>query len=78
MRRILYTGRWPTAHPEAGVLAPGVNEIADDALAGRLLEAGLATGDFLPVEEKAFPEAAIEAEIPAAPPPRRARKEKEE
>jgi len=77
MKRILYTRDWPTAHPEAGILAPGLNEIADDALAGRLLEAGRATGDYLPVVEAGL---VIEndAEPREEPHPRRIRKEKGE
>ena len=66
MKRIVFTGTFPTAHPDAGILKPGVNEIVDDALAGRLLEAGRASGDFKPVEEERPP--AI----------RRGRKEREE
>jgi len=66
MKRIVFTGTSPTAHPDAGILKPGVNEIVDDALADRLLEAGRATGDFKLAEE----------EPPSAP--RRGRKEREE
>jgi len=47
MKVVIYTRPEPTAHPEAGILKPGENEIADDKLADRLIAAGRYTGDFI-------------------------------
>jgi hypothetical protein len=47
MKVVIYTRSEPTAHPEAGILKPGENEIADDKLADRLIAAGRYTGDFI-------------------------------
>ncbi len=74
MKRILFTRQIPTAHPEAGILKPGPNEIADDVLAERLLEAGRTTGDYLPMD--GGPEAG-HGDRTEGMPARRARKEKE-
>jgi hypothetical protein len=87
VRRILYTRDVPTAHPEAGILVPGVNEIADHELADRLVEAGRASGDYLPEPEREIGDAVgtHRADAPStedrpagAPPARRARKDREE
>lgn len=77
MKRIFFTRDTPTAHIEAGLLVPGVNEIADEALAERLLEAGRATGDYLPVDD-AVPDVQNDAEPREGQHPRRIRKEKGE
>ncbi len=78
MKRILFTRDSPTAHSEAGLIVPGVNEIADDALAARLLEAGRATGDYLPVDDVGLEIQNDAAEPREGPPPRRIRKERGE
>lgn len=77
MKVVIYTGTEPTAHPQAGLLKPGENEIADDKLADRLIEAGRHTGDFLARDEYSETPA-VEAQVEAPSRRRKASREEKE
>jgi hypothetical protein len=66
MKVVVYKGTEPTSHPQAGILKPGPNTIADDRLADRLLEAGKYTGDFEPPDTAGQGAAAAAAPYHAA------------